>query len=325
MKLTNMEPLLTYPMSIADVTMGDERYQNLDMDFIYDEIEYPPIPSTVFAQVQAIMQEEFIYSLEVSPIRSSRLAKVSNANWSSCEISIDEVYDDMTSSSIYEVFAFERGGEILLFDEIEDLLTSSVFIQSIQNDFFLTDMASAELFELALDEVSDFNRNEKARFERNGSWVFIRENFFDEGMGFIVTTDEVGVITQVTYSMEIPLEGVEIPIEDTFDEDSVTWTFALLEPASRDIQIPEAQDVDVSIEFTDWAANQLGAWIGTFWQGERVGLYAGNSITSPFYDTIPAQILTEGDNIVTYKLLRPGLDYDNPIVRAIELSIWVGD
>jgi len=312
----------------AELTMGDELYENLDMDFIYNEIEYLPIPSTVSDKILPIMQQELDYTLDVSAITSSHLAKVSKANWYSCEISIDEEYDDMYSSSLYEVFPFEKDGEILLFDEIRDLLTSSAFLESIQDDFFLNDEASAELFELAIDQVSDFDRKEKARFERNGSWVFIREEFFDEGIGFIVSTDEGGVITKVTYSMEIPLEGVEVPEEpigELFDESEVTWTFSLLEPTRKDIQIPEAQDIPVSIEFNDWAANQIGAWIGTFWQGERVGLYAGNTITSPFYDTIPAEVLSKGDNIITYKLLRSGLDYDNPIVPEIELSVWVGD
>ena len=309
----------------ADIVLGDDLYMDDDMSFIYNETEYVPIEDIAFAQIQAIMEEEFDYELEVSPITSSWLTKLSKATWYSCTITITEEYDDMVSSSLYEVFAFEHNGNTLLFEEVNELLTSSAFLDSIQDEFYLYDETSAELFELAIDQVSNFERTEKARFERNGSWVFIRTEFFENGSGFIVETDDSGVITNIAYSFEIPLEGVEVAIEEPFDESEVTWTFTLLEPNQKDLQIPEAQDIPVSIEFNDWAANQLGAWIGTFWQGERVGMYAGNSMTSPYTDTIPAEVLSQGDNIVTYKLLRPGLEYDNPIVPAIELSIWVGD
>ncbi len=309
----------------ADIVLGDELYTNEDFDFYYDEGEYAPVPEKVYAEVEAIMTGEFDYEVQVSPITSQWLAKTSMANWYSCEISILEEYDDMTSTSWYERYALEFKETVYIFAEFDQLLTSSVYIESIQPDFFLTDDASAELFELALDQVSDFDRKEKARFERNGSWVFIRSEFFDDGTGYIVDTDDMGRITTISYLYDIPLEGVEVPIEIPFDESSVEWTFALIEPASASIHIPEAEDVHVLIEFNEWAANQIGAWVGTFWQGELVGMHAGSSITSPFADHIPAEVLTEGDNRVTYMLLRPGRDYDNPLVEEIELSIWVGD
>ena len=231
----------------------------------------------------------------------------------------------MMSISTYEVFPFVFNGEIYLFDEIQELLTSSIFIQSIKPDFLLTDDASAELFELALDEISDFTEGEKVNFERNGLWNFIRRECFDDGWGYIVTTNESGEITQVEYSYEISLEGVEVPIEEPFDESSVTWNFTLLEPTTKSIQIPQAEDIDVTIEFNDWASNKIGAWIGTFWQGELVGMYASTDMSSPFYDTIPAEVLSNGDNIIVYKLLRPGRDYDNPLASEIVLSVWLGD
>ena len=309
----------------ADIVLGDDLIKDMDMDFMYNEREYAPPSESIVSQVQAIMTEEFDYEIEVSPITSQWLAKTSLASWYSCQISINEEYDDMTSTSWYELFAFAFEDEVYIFEEFDKPLTSSAYLESIQPDFLLTDDASAELFELALDQVSDFDRKEKARFERNGSWVFIRSEFFDNGTGFIVDTDDKGRITNITYHFEIPLEGVEVPIEVPFDESEVTWTFTLVEPASASIQIPEAEDVHVLIEFNDWAANQIGAWIGTFWQGDLVGMHAGTDITSPFADLIPAEVLTYGDNRVTYMLLRPGRDYDNPIVEEIELSIWVGD
>jgi hypothetical protein len=104
----------------------------------------------------------------------------------------------------------------------------------------------------------------------------------------------------------------------------VSWTFTLIEPLNTEIHISQPEYLPVTIEFNDWAANKVGAWIGTFQDGNIVGVYAGTEISSPFYDFIPAEILNEGETIISYKLLRPGNDYDNPI-SSIDISIWLGD
>ncbi len=309
----------------ADIVLGDDLIQDMDLEYAYSDKEYAPPAESIVSQIEAIMEKEFAYEVAVSPITSQWLAKISRASWYSCEISISEEYDGMSSTSWYELLAFALEDDIHMFEEPAQLLTSPAFVASIQPGFLLTDDASAELFELALDQVSDFSRKEKARFERNGSWVFIRSEFFDDGIGFIVDTDDTGRITTITQHYDIPLEGVEVPLEIPFDESEVDWIFTLLEPSHKSIQIPQAETTYVTIEFNDWAANKLGAWIGTFWQGDLVGIYAGTEISSPFADSIPAEVLTDGENIITYKLLRPGHDYDNPLAEAIELSIWVGD
>ena len=309
----------------ADVILGDELYKTTDMGFIYETNEACPISQSDFNQINSVMLKEFLYEIDIDPITSQWLDRLSQADWYSCEISIEEEYEDMTSISYYEVFPFVCNGEIYIFDEIEELLSSSIFIQSVRLDFLLIDDESAEFFELALDEISDFTRGQKASFERNGLWNFIRRESFDDGWGYIVTTDEDGKIIKVEYSYTIPLEDVEVPIEEPFDESSVTWTFSLLEPTSKSIQIPEAEDIDVVIEFNDWAASKIGAWIGTFWEGELVGFYASTNMTSPYQDTIPGEVLSNGNNIIIYKLLRPGRDYDNPLASEIEISVWIGD
>jgi len=98
-----------------------------------------------------------------------------------------------------------------------------------------------------------------------------------------------------------------------------------VEPTRKSIQLPKAEDIDVVIEFNDWAASKMGAWIGTFWEGELVGMYASTDMASPFHDTIPGEVLSNGDNIIIYKLLRPGRDYESPLVSEIKLSVWIVD
>ena len=43
-----------------------------------------------------------------------------------------------------------------------------------------------------------------------------------------------------------------------------------------------------------------------------------------FMISFQLKVLNEGKTIISYKLLRPGNDYDNPI-SSIDISIWLGD
>jgi hypothetical protein len=308
----------------ADFEMADEMITNTDIGFFDPEEESSPVPEEVFQRIETIISKDFVYELEVFPRIDKYLEQVSKANWYDCTISIIEEYDDMTTTSYYDLLALENYGDVFFFEDTNSLISSSSFLICLQDDFFLIDETSQEVFEFALDQISDFDRREKARFERNGEWVFIRDEFFDDGRGFIVKTDEIGTITHIEYSWEIPLEGIEVPIEVVFDESSVTWTFTLVEPQKKDMQIPEPKDIPVTIEFNDWASNQIGAWIGTFQDDEIVGMYAGSDITSPFYETIPGVVLNDGENIISFRLLRPGNDY-NESIAEIDISIWLGD
>ena len=311
-------------VSDADIIMADECYHNPDNDFIYEEVKFRPVPDEKIQLIQENIQKDFVYELTASPITSRWLKQLSTAKWYNCTLSVYEEYEDMSFSSLYEIIALEIDDDISFFEDSNELISSPEFLKSIKDDFFLVDEISQEDFELALDQISDFDRKEKQRFERNGEWVFIRQESFDEGRGFIVRTDAKGIITHIEYSYNIPLEDAEVPFEEWFDESQVSWTFTLIEPLNTEIHISQPEYLPVTIEFNDWAANKVGAWIGTFQDGNIVGVYAGTEISSPFYDFIPAEILNEGETIISYKLLRPGNDYDNPI-SSIDISIWLGD
>ena len=269
--------------------MAEECYHNTDTDFIYEEVEIRPVPDEKIQLIQENIYKDFVYELTASPITSRWLNQLSTAKWYNCTLSVIEEYDGMISSSLYEIIALEINGNISFFEDSNELITSNEFLMSIKEDFFLIDEISQEDFELALDQISDFDRKEKERFERNGKWIFIREESFDEGRGFIVKTDDKGIITRIEYSYNIPLEDAEVPFEEWFDESQVSWTFTLIEPLNTEIQIPHPEYLPVTIEFNEWAANKVGAWIGTFQDGNLIGVYAGTEISSPFYDFIPAE------------------------------------
>jgi hypothetical protein len=303
----------------ADITMGDYVFEVGNQDQYYEEDQSLPIDAEDLLSMQAMMVDKLNYEIEVSKLSSPQLNKVSNANWYDCYITIIEEDEDITFSSTEEVWGLEREGRVHFFATIQELLSSPVFFENLQPDFLLSDDVAAEQFEQALDDVSDFVRKEKSRFFRDDAWYFIRSQPFSDGRGFVVHTDEAGHITSIEFSYYI---SKEVVAQEVFDETNVVWTFDLIEPQETFLQVPVGESIPVTIEFNEAAASHYGAWIGTFQEGDLVGMYASTSMESPFTDTIPGEFLLLGENDISYRLLNAGDDYENPIAR-IDFSILV--
>jgi hypothetical protein len=303
----------------ADVTMGETVFEDGYRERYYDDGESMQIAEEDLLVMQSVMKEKLVYELEISKLTSSALAKISNATWYDCYITIIQEDEDMTYSSTEEVWVLEQEDSIHFFADIGEVLSSAAFIESLRPDFLLAGESSVELFGQALDAVSDFNRKEKAEFFRNGAWYFIRSESFSDGKGFIVHTDERGQIQQIEFSYYISLKDEE---EEVFDESNVVWTFDLIEPDSTSLTIPVGMDIEVEIAFNEAAANHYGAWIGVFQEDSLVGMYFSTSMKSPYTDTIPSEFLLPGKNTISYRLLYPGDDYENPIGKH-DISITV--
>jgi formylmethanofuran dehydrogenase subunit D len=303
----------------ADITMGEYVFEDRYQERYNDNEATIPVNEADMSQMLSVMKEKLVYELEISKLTSSALAKIGNATWYDCYITIIQEDEDMTYSSTEEVWVLEHDDSINFFADIGEVLASDAFIESLRPDFLLADEFSVELFGQALDAVSDFNRKEKTEFFRNGAWYFIRSESFSDGKGFIVHTDEMGHIQQIEFSYYISLVDEE---EEVFDESNVVWTFDLIEPDSSSLTIPEGMDIPVEIAFNEAAADHYGAWIGVFQEDSLVSMYYSTSMKSPYTDTIPSEFLLLGKNTISYRLLYPGEDYENPI-KKLDISITV--
>ena len=80
--------------------------------------------------------------------------------------------------------------------------------QMLRPDFRLMNDNDARVFQAALDAVYPIigNSDQKAKvFKHAGpQWKFVRGDFFEAKMGFLVTTDKSGAVTSVTYVMKLP-------------------------------------------------------------------------------------------------------------------------
>jgi len=80
--------------------------------------------------------------------------------------------------------------------------------QMFRPDFRLKNDNDARMLQAALDAIFPItgSSDQKAKTFRHAGqkWTFVRGDFFEEKMGFVLTTDNSGAITGVSYVMKLP-------------------------------------------------------------------------------------------------------------------------
>jgi hypothetical protein len=72
-----------------------------------------------------------------------------------------------------------------------------------ETDAIVFEAATEALYPLS-DGFDDGGAAVKQVRHKGTEWTFVRGKFFDKYKGFVVTTDEKGVVTKVRYSLDIP-------------------------------------------------------------------------------------------------------------------------
>jgi hypothetical protein len=115
--------------------------------------------------------------------------------------------DGATSTS--SAIAARRGNELVAVSRPSTDGDYPEIQRMFRRDFKLTSEAAAETLQKALDVVYPIlgGSDKAARgFRRDGKqqWTFVRGEFFDKQMGFVLTTDGSGSITAVRYVLKLP-------------------------------------------------------------------------------------------------------------------------
>ena len=194
-----------------------------------------------------------------------------------------------------------------LFGSIEAALGFPVVIESMHANFTLSSEEQASLFEQALDILLNDSAPDAYHTVQGNTWLFIRDEWFGDGMGFIVNTDDHGKILSLEYNYGIPLGEEPIEEELPFEPSSVDWTLRRIEPEKDALSIFEGEGISVALEFDAYAANQVGAWMLTQLDGEFYGMnYDSAGLYSPYYDWISTDELPVGEHTFSYSLMEPG-------------------
>ncbi|MDD3568977.1 MAG: hypothetical protein PHT92_11315 [Bacteroidales bacterium] len=272
------------------------------------------------AQLDAMKQHinsNIGFTQSVNKLTNYTISHISNAIICEHNFNIDEVYTDsegnsFNSTRVSLVISVNHNGDERFFESHTDMLTSSIFLGSIDPKFSLKTDEDAELFEKILDEITPFFDPKKERLQKDNAWLFIRDESFGDNEGFAVTIDSNGKIQRITYSREL---GVEVPVVE-IDENTVEWGFRLLQPETTNLQISESTPIEFAFEFNAEAANHLGAWVMSQFNGDMMDMAYGG-LSSPFYGHIPEHLLTQGNHTLGVYLMRSGNDTETAYGKAI--------
>lgn len=274
-------------------------------------------------RMQKFIEDKLTFSQEIVELPKAVIVPVSSAQifslkYSFSEIKEDEEYGEYNSSSTYDYPVLVVGEKVMFFYDMNQLISSELFKESLKSNFSLSDDGHVLLFEKLLDELTEFNLREKASFNQYNSWFFVREERFDNLAGFRVETDENGLPVAIYYSDNL---GVEVP-EDVFDESSVDWGFTLIDPLSSSVEITEGMSLPFGVAFNDMAASKIGAWVMVNYQDEMASMYASTEMQSPYYGEVPGEIMTVGKHSVDIYLMKPGMNTETALGK-ITLDINV--
>jgi hypothetical protein len=273
-----------------------------------DQYERCQTTESIMHYMEQTLIEDLSYTLEVQSLENSILQQVWNGSWTKAWITTEEIdADGYQYSSTLTIYAYKTEEGVYLFGSIEAALGETVVIEHMNPSFTLSHTEQASLFEQALDVLLDDNAPEKYHTGQGNTWLFIRQEWFGEGMGFIVRTHEQGEIISVEYSYSIPLGEELVEEEPPFDPSSVDWTLTRVEPEKDSFRVMEGEGVPVTLEFDAYATNQMGAWMLTQLDDEFYGMsYDSAGLSSPYYDWISTDELPVGEHTFSYSLMEPG-------------------
>lgn len=305
----------------ADIQLDlpEEMLEAANQNRYYEQPAAPEISAEAHQRMEEYAAGQFTYSFEERKVESLITSKITTADITELMLKISAGQEDFNYTENRPLWAMEMNHSIEVFSYVDDLLTSDKFLQSIKPDFSLKNEENALVFETFLDAVSDFDRSEKLRTQKDNRWIFIRSKSFDEGRGFIVSINEEGRIQSIRYDDRI---NPDAPEQEPFDETTADWGFQLVDPQNNQVSIAEGVPVFVQISFNEAHVNRMGAWILTRFNGEPNGMLAGTEMYSPFSDQIETGQLTPGQHTIDYLLMRPGMDEENPLaIISIEVEV----
>jgi hypothetical protein len=293
--------------------MPNELQEASNQTHYYNQPPVPNISGKAHQAMKQYAQAQLNYSLEERRVETARTENISRAVFTELSVLLTSQYEDYTYTEKQPLWVLEYGQRLEVFFLIHEVLTSPLFLESLQPGFSLKEDKDALSFEIFLDAISDYERSEKQLIRKDDRWFFIRSKFFDDAVGFVVKTNDQGKIQSLSYDERI---DVDAPEEVPFDETTADWGFQLVEPQANKVAVIEGATVYVQISFNETPVNLMGAWILTRVNGENQGMVAGTEMYSPFTDEINGSYLGVGTHTIEYMLLRPGMDPENPLATV---------
>lgn len=259
------------------------------------------------------------YEFKIVETIYPELKPISNADFYRIELSVNQTEGNESYSMTMESNLMAYQNQFYTTTSNENLLTSSLFSQSIKPDYVIENNSDATNFESILDILLPiYPGRETCKSHKkmaDDMWAFTRDIAFDQATGWIVQLNDKNQIKALTNGDISEANVLRLRMQDP--DFTVDYGFQLKAPKTTDISIYEGDKMEIEIAFNELPVNAAGAWIMTRFNGQNVGIMASTQMTSPFYEEVPSQELTKGEHVLEYLLLMPGEDTDNTLGEII--------
>lgn len=262
---------------------------------------------------------EVDYHFTIKESLYTELKAISAADFYLIELSISQKQQDESYTSTMESILMDYQNQYFTTSSIENLLSSTLFFESINPDFVLANESDAAQFEAILDvllPLSTDQQNLKSHTKiADDIWAFTRTESFDQMHGWMVLLNDKKQIKALSNGEISETAIMRMRMQDP--DYKVDYGFKLINPAETNLNLKESQGLNIEIEFSEIPVNASGAWIMTRFDGKKAGIMASSQMTSPFYDEVPPEPFTKGKHILEYLLLMPGEDTDNTLGHIV--------
>ena len=118
-------------------------------------------------------------------------------------------------------YFIKTGKKLTPFRSVNDLLTSSAFMESMKsNKFTLNTEDDAIAFQSILRSID--NESGLGFLKEANTWYFVRSKFFDNVRAYVITTDKQGKITAIAYEDKLKKELIETLIRPGGTKDNTS-------------------------------------------------------------------------------------------------------
>jgi hypothetical protein len=277
------------------------------------------IPESDKLEMLNHLAAEVDYHFSIKESLYPELKSISAAGFYLIELSISQKQQDETYTSTMESILMDYQNQYFTTSSIENLLSSTLFFESINPDFIIANESDATQFEAILDILLPLSTDQQSLKSHTKTaddiWAFTRTESFDQMHGWLVLLNDKKQIKALSNGEISETAIMRMRMQDP--DYKVDYGFKLINPAETNLNLKEGQGLKIEIEFSEMPVNASGAWIMTRFDGKKVGIMASSQMTSPFYDEVPPEPLTKGKHKLEYLLLMPGEDTDNTLGHIV--------